>query len=365
MAKRDYYDILGVTRGSSKEDVKKAYRKAALKYHPDKNPDDSEAEEKFKEAAEAYEVLHDDEKRQIYDRFGHEGLKSTGFSGFHGFEDVFSSFGDIFGEFFGGGFRTGRRRQSKGADLRYDLQIELEEAARGVEKEFEVEKYVTCSVCKGSKVEPGHSAQTCPTCGGYGQVRRTQGFFSINMTCHACGGSGQQIKHHCKKCGGRGRELQRKKLRIQVPAGVDSGSHLRLVGEGEPGPEGGQNGDLYVMIDVKDHPLFERHGMDLASKLSISFVQAALGAEIELPTLLGKTKITIPKGTQSHQLLRIKGEGMPRLHEEGRGDLIVQVVVRTPEKLTKEQEKLLRHYAEISGEDVKEPSKGFFERFIR
>ena len=368
MIKRDYYEVLGVDRNSPKGDIKKAYRSAAIKYHPDKNPDDIESEEKFKEAAEAYEVLHDDKKREVYNRFGHEGLKGTGFTGFRGFEDIVGNFGDIFEDFFGGGMGGfGRSRQSggQGADLRFHLTIELEEAAAGVEKVIDVEKNVPCSVCHGARVEPGHSAETCTTCGGYGQVRRTQGFFSINMTCHTCGGSGQEIKHYCKACSGAGKEKQEKQLRIKVPPGMESGSHLRLVGEGEPGLSNAPDGDLYVLVEVKDHAVYERHGNDLASRLPITFAQAALGAEIEVPTLLGKASLKIPAGTQTHKLFRLRGEGMPVLHGREKGDLLVQVIVQTPEKLNKEQEKLFREYAKLSGEKIKEPSKGFFQNLYK
>ena len=365
MIKRDYYEVLGLDRSSQKNEIKKAYRTAAIKHHPDKNPGDAEAEEKFKEAAEAYEVLYDEKKREIYDRFGHEGLKGSGFTGFHGFEDIASSFGDIFEEFFGGGMGRSRQRGGKGADLQFHLTIELEEAATGIEKLIDVAKDVPCSVCHGARVEPGHSAETCTACGGYGQVRRTQGFFSINVTCHACRGSGQMIKHYCKSCSGSGKEKQEKQLRIKVPPGMDSGSHLRLVGEGEPGLSNAPDGDLYVLVEVKEHSVFERHGNDLACRLPITFSQAALGAEIEVPTLLDKAKLAIPAGTQTHKLFRLRGEGMPLLHGRTKGDLIVQVVVKTPEKLNKEQEKLFREYAKLSGENIKEPSKGFFEKLYK
>ncbi len=365
MIKRDYYEVLRVERSSQKDEIKKAYRSAAIKHHPDKNPGDAEAEEKFKEAAEAYEVLYDEKKREIYDRFGHEGLKGSGFTGFHGFEDIAGSFGDIFEEFFGAGTGRSRQRAGQGADLRYHLTIELEEAASGVEKVIDVEKNVPCSVCRGARVEPGHSAETCATCSGYGQVRRTQGFFSINMTCHACGGSGQVIKHLCKACYGVGKEKKEKQLRIKVPPGMETGSHLRLVGEGEPGVSSAPDGDLYVLVEVKDHPVYERHGNDLASRLPITFAQAALGAEIEVPTLLGNASLSIPAGTQTHKLFRLRGEGMPVLHGRSKGDLLVQVIVRTPEKLDKEQKRLLREYAKVSGEKIKEPSKGFFEKLYK
>lgn len=361
MIKKDYYEVLGVERTVTKIEIKKAYRSAAVKHHPDRNPGDKEAEEKFKEAAEAYEVLHDEQKRQIYDRYGHEGLKGTGFAGFRGFEDIFSSFGDVFEEFFGGG----RRSTGRGADLRYHMSIDLEEAARGVEKVIDLVLDVPCSVCHGTRAEPGTSPERCSACGGYGQVRRTQGFFSVNMTCRTCGGLGQVIKQPCKQCAGKGTGKKEKQLRAKIPPGVDTGSNLRLVGEGEPSISTGRDGDLYVLIDVKDHPVFERHGNDLACQLPISFAQATLGVEIEIPTLLGETTLSVPSGTQTHKLFRVHGEGMPILHERGKGDLIVQVIVKTPDKLGKEQEKLLREYAKLSGETVKKPSKGFFKKLYK
>ncbi len=351
MTKRDYYEILGVNKGSAKEEIKKAYRQAALKYHPDKNPGDKDAEEKFKEAAEAYEVLQDDQKRGVYDRFGHEGLKGTGFHEFSGYEDIFSSFGDIFEDFFG--HRSARRERGRGSDLRYDLTIELKEAATGLEKVVPVEKYEHCPECVGTGCEKGYQPETCASCGGHGQVRRQQGFFAISMPCGACGGSGKTIKKPCKRCKGTGRELKKKELKVKIPAGVESGSHLRLVGEGEPGSAGAASGDLYILIYVKDNPDFERHGDDLVTKLLVNFPQAALGAKVEVPTLLGKVEMDVPRGTQTHTLFRIKKEGMPTLHGKSRGDLIVQVVVEVPKKLSKEQEKLLREYAEAGGDPVK------------
>lgn len=365
MTKRDYYEVLGLERDVPKAEVKKAYRKAAMKYHPDKNPGNMEAEEKFKEAAEAYEVLHDEQKRKIYDQYGHEGLKGSGFSGFSGFEDIFSNFGDIFEDFLGGGFGGKRQQRGAGADLRYDLAIDLEEAASGVEKIIDVKKHAPCSACNGARSEPGSGMETCSTCAGYGQVQSRQGFFAINMACRACGGSGKIISNPCKLCLGSGKEFKRKQLKVNVPTGVESGSHLRLVGEGEPGLSGAPDGDLYIQIHVNEHHTFERHGNDLVCQIAVTFVQAALGAEIEIPTLAGRATLVIPRATQTHELLKINGEGMPVLHGRGRGDLIVQAVIKTPEKLTKKQEQLLREYAEISGEPVKEHSKGIFERLYR
>ncbi|MDH5543160.1 MAG: molecular chaperone DnaJ [Nitrospinota bacterium] len=368
MIKRDYYEVLGVERNSDKSEIKKAYRKAAMKYHPDKNPGDKEAEEKFKESSEAYEVLHDDEKRRLYDQFGHDGLKRTGFSGFRGAEDIFSAFGDIFGDIFGGGFSGGfgrRKQQGQGGDLRYDLEISLEDAARGMDKEITVVKNILCPVCEGSCSAEGYGPTTCSTCNGQGQVARRQGFFSFAVTCPKCNGQGQVIKNPCKKCGGTGVEMKERKLRVKVPAGIESGQNLRLTGEGEPGKYGARNGDLFAVVHIRQHDNFERHGDDLVCQLPISFAQAALGADMEIKTLLDEATIKIPPGTQSQSLLRVKGEGMPMLQRKGRGDLIVQVIVKTPENLTGEQEEILRKFAEISGDSVKGKNKGVFEKLFR
>jgi len=368
MTKRDYYEILGVERQAPKEEIKKAYRKAAMKHHPDKNPGDKAAEDKFKEAAEAYEVLHDDNKRSTYDRFGHDGLKGSGFSGFRGAEDIFSNFSDIFGDIFGGGFGGGRSSRSsrgQGADLRYDLEIELEEAATGLEKNIEVRKNVRCSGCDGSGAEKGTSADVCSTCGGHGQVARQQGFFSISMPCPTCSGSGKIIKNPCKKCNGQRKVVKTKNLNVKVPAGIESGQNLRLTGEGEPGEHGAPDGDLYVTVSIAPHQLFERHGKDLVCQLNVSFSQAALGAELEIDTLSGKSTLMVPKGTQTHTLLKVRGEGMPSLHGRSKGDLVVQVVVKTPQRLDADQEELLRKFAEIEGESVLEKAKGVFEKLFR
>jgi len=362
MNKRDYYEVLGVDKGSSKSEIKKAYRSAAMKYHPDKTDGDKESEEKFKEASEAYDVLHDESKRKIYDQFGHAGLKGSGFSGAGGFEDIFSNFGDIFSDIFGGGRA---RHSGAGSDLRYDLTIELDEAATGTNSVIDFDKKETCTHCAGSGAEKGTSPQTCNTCGGRGEVARQHGFFAVRTTCPSCGGSGQTIKDKCKKCHGVGSEQVRKSLTVKIPAGIESGQHLKLAGEGEPGKRGGPPGDLFVVIHVNQHKIFERSGRDLICQLPISFVQATLGAEIEVPTLLSKATLKIPKGTETHALFKIRGEGMPQLHGGGNGDLIVQVIVQVPKKLTKDMEELLRQYAELSGEKVSEKAEGFFQRFLR
>lgn len=364
--KRDYYEVLGVDRNASESEIKKSYRKLAMQYHPDKNPDNREAEEKFKEASEAYEVLHDSEKRKIYDQFGHEGLSGRGFSGFASFDDIFQSFGDIFEDFFGfGAGRSARRdrtRAAQGADLRHDIQIELEDAAFGKEVEIQVQKYIVCIACNGSGAKPGTEPQICPACHGRGQITRSQGFFSISTTCGTCRGEGRVIKDACPTCQGSGRSLRTKALTVKVPAGVDTGSHLRLRGEGEPGTNGGPAGDLYVVINVKHHKFFERHGDDVVCQIPISFPQAALGSDIPVPTLDGEATLTIPKETQTGSVFRLSGVGIRHLRGHGRGDQVVQVIVETPGNLTKREEELFRELAQIRDSKVKDKKGGFFER---
>ncbi len=346
--KRDYYEVLGVGRGASMDEIKAAYRKLALKYHPDRNPGDKSAEEKFKEAAEAYEVLRDPQKREIYDQFGHQGLEGSGFSGFSGFEDIFSSFGDIFEEFFGfGGHRRNRSRSNRGADLRYDLELDFMEAAKGVETQIEVEKQETCPVCSGSGCAPGTHPQTCRYCGGSGQVSRSQGFFTVRSTCPTCRGAGQTIPDPCEACRGSGKKRIQKKVTVKIPAGVDNGSRLRLTGEGEAGTHGGPPGDLYVFIHVRPHDFFHREDTNILCQVPISFVQAALGDTIPIPTLNGKKPLKIPKGTQPGDIFRLHGEGVPSLRNGRRGDLIVQVLVKTPTHLSKKQEALLKEFAKL------------------
>ena len=326
----------------------------ALKYHPDKNPDNKEAEEKFKEAAEAYEALRDPEKRKIYDQFGHEGLKGKGFGGF---EDIFSSFGDIFGDFFGGG-----GGQRAGADLRTDVTISFEQAAFGTERPVEIRKHVACRTCKGSRCKPGTSPAYCGTCRGTGQVVRSQGFFSLQSPCPHCHGTGQIIKDPCLTCHGEGVEIDKKEISVNIPAGVDDGSRLRLRGEGEAAP-GMPGGDLYVFVHVQAHDFFHREGVDLYCQLNISFSQAGLGADIEVPLLDNKTKvISITPGTQSGDRYRIQGAGIPQIRGHGRGDQIIQLTVETPKKLNKRQKELLHELAEIDGKPVKEKLKGIFQR---
>lgn len=346
MEKRCYYEVLGVSRDCSETELKKCYRKIALKYHPDKNPDDKEAEEKFKEASEAYSVLCDAEKRNIYDQFGHAGLNGFGGGQGTGFEDIFSSFGDIFEDFFGfGGGRRGGRRARRGDDLRYDLTIDFMQAAFGHETEIELEKLAPCSQCDGNGCKPGTQPETCRQCNGTGQMTRSQGFFMVKTTCSTCRGSGRYIPSPCAKCKGRGQEMVKKTVSLKIPAGVDTGSKLRLTGEGEPGPAGAPSGDLYVFITVRPHKFFQRNQNDVICLMDISFVQAALGDTIMVPTLEGEKPLEIPRGTQYGDTFRFPGEGIPSLRTRKRGDQIIQVDVKTPVNLSKKQEELLQEFA--------------------
>lgn len=363
MTKRDYYEVLGVARASTKEDIKKAYRKLAMQYHPDRNKGNKEAEEKFKEAAEAYEVLSDPEKRQLYDRFGHAGLQQTGFTGFRDFDDIFASFGDIFEEFFGfGAGRSRRARVRRGADLRYDITIDFLEAIFGKEAEIEVSRHEICRDCDGLGTAGGVQPAVCATCGGRGQVTRSQGFFSISTTCPTCQGSGTVITDPCEKCRGVGRILIKKKLSLKIPGGVENGSRLRLQEEGEPGDHGAPPGDLYVIIHVTPHEKFRRQEDDVVVAVPITYATAALGGEIDIPTLEGDDVLQIPRGTQSGQDFRIPGRGVPHLRGRGRGDLVVVVYIETPTKLSKDQEELLRQLAELEGSRVAPKKKTFFSR---
>ncbi len=366
MTKRDYYEILGVSKAATADEIKKVYRQLALKYHPDRNPGDHEAESRFKEAAEAYEVLHDTEKRRLYDQYGHEGLSRTNFHEFTSFDDIFSSFSDVFGDMFGfPGGRGGRRRPTKGADLRYDTTITLEQAATGTEIELDIPKTEPCEECKGSGAEAGTSPERCSTCGGKGQVNRTQGFFTISTTCPSCRGAGQVIKKPCKPCRGSGHVTKRKHLKVKIPAGVDAGATMRVPGEGELGELGGPPGDLYVFINLKQHETFVRQGDDLYIEMPISFVQASLGTSIKVPTLDGEADLDIKPGTQPNEIYTVKDKGIKHLRHSGHGSLHVGIRVEIPKKLTKDQEELLRKFAEITNDDVKDSKnkKKLFGRF--
>lgn len=352
MTKRCYYEILGVERNASDEEIKKNYRKLAMQYHPDRNPGDKEAEENFKEAAVAYEVLCDREKREIYDRYGHEGLNGIGFKGFSGFEDIFSSFGDIFEDIFG--FGTGRSRsrtaQRAGADLRYDLKISFVDAAFGTSTDINLVKLERCRECRGSGAAPGSAPETCHRCHGKGQVTQSSGFFTISTPCPQCRGEGRIITNPCPGCRGAGRAQVSKSVHLKIPAGVETGSRLRLRGEGEEGEFGGQNGDLYVFIHVESHEIFERRGYDTYCRIPISFVQASLGATVAVPTLNGEEKVKIPRGTQNGDTFRLKGKGIPHLRGYGRGDQIIETAIKIPTNLNKKQEELLREFAKSSDE---------------
>jgi len=352
MTKRDYYEILGIARTASDEEIKKNYRKTAMQCHPDKNPGDKKAEERFKEAAEAYEVLSDKQKREIYDHYGHEGLSNTGFRGFNGFDDIFTNFGDIFEDVFGFGNARGQGRSRSaaraGADLRYDLKISFLDAAFGLTTTIDLEKLNTCSKCHGSGAAAGSSPETCRTCQGRGQILQSSGFFTISSTCPHCGGHGKVIVKPCGHCRGAGKEKIAKSVQLKIPAGVETGSRLRLRSEGEAGDQGGPNGDLYVFLHVEDHNFFVRSGDDIICRVPITFVQAALGAIIEIATLEEKEKIKIPKGTQNGKTLRLKGKGIPHIRGYGRGDQIVEVFVQIPIDLNKKQEELLREFEKSS-----------------
>ncbi|MEM1433114.1 MAG: molecular chaperone DnaJ [Pseudomonadota bacterium] len=344
MSKRDYYEVLGVSQTAEAADIKKAYRRLAMKYHPDRNSDDDGADAKFKEASEAYEILSDAEKRAAYDRFGHAGVdgSAAGAEGFAGgaFSDIF---GDVFGDIFGGG-RGGGPRVRRGADLRYALELDLEQAVGGDTVEIRVPVLTVCDVCDGSGAKPGTSKITCPDCGGTGQIRVAQGFFSLQQTCPRCRGEGQIITDPCTNCRGTGRVEKMKTLSVRIPPGVDTGDRIRLTGEGEAGPAGGPPGDLYVQVEVREHPIFERDGRNLFCEVPISFVDAALGGELEVPTLDGRVRLKIPAETQSGKLFRLRGKGVTPVRGGGVGDLLCRVQVETPVRLTDEQKDLLKQF---------------------
>lgn len=365
MSKRDYYEILGVSRTATDQEIKSAYRKLAVRYHPDKNPGDSGAEDKFKEAAEAYSVLADADQRQRYDRFGHAGVSSSqgpawGAPGFGGIEDIL---GDLFGfgDVFGAG-RSGSRRSTaqRGADLRYDLEISLEEAYHGMTAQLRIPRLETCESCSGSGAAAGTHPENCQTCGGTGQVRYQQGFFSVARTCHGCRGTGRIIKNPCADCHGAGRIERQKQMEVKIPAGVETGSRLRVQGEGESGTNGGPAGDLYVVLQIAEHEQFERQGSNLYASIPITFAQAALGAEVSVPTLEDDEKLKIPMGTQTGTVFRLKGKGMPVLGGRGRGDLFVSASVVTPTSLTREQRKLLEQLEAVENKDLED--KGLVDK---
>ena len=352
MSKRDYYDVLGINRDASEEEIKKSYRKLAMKFHPDRNPDNKGAEDKFKEAKEAYEVLSDKDKRGAYDTYGHAGIDPRagmggGGQGFGGFSD---SFGDIFGEIFGGaaGAKGGRSSVYRGADLRYNLEITLEQAARGTETKIRIPTLEDCEPCKGSGAKPGTSAKTCQACSGSGQVRMAMGPFSMAQTCPTCHGSGKVISDPCSACHGAGRVKKHKTLSVKIPAGVDTGDRIRLSGEGEAGVNGGPSGDLYVVINLREHSVFQREGNDLHCEMPISFTTAALGGDVVIPTLDGEAKIKIPPESQTGQVFRLRGKGIKGVRSSTHGDLMCHVVLETPVRLTERQKELLRELDAIN-----------------
>jgi len=381
MAKEDYYELLGVQKGVTEEELKKAYRKKAVQFHPDKNPGNKQAEETFKKVSEAYEVLKDADKRAAYDRYGHaafqgpggggRGPAAGGGGGFHDPSDIFREVfgqqgrgggggGGIFDEMFGGGGGGGADRD--GSDLRYDLEITLEEAAKGVEKEISFRKAMTCERCTGSGAEPGSKRVTCPTCRGAGQIRRSASIITFTQACPTCGGTGQKIEKPCTVCRGEGRTPQTTKINVRIPAGVETGSRLRSSGNGEAGSSGGSPGDLYIVLSVKDHELFEREGDALRCEIPIKFTLAALGGSIEAPTLFGKVSLKIPAGTASGTTFRLREKGMPSLRGGRQGDQLVRVQVEVPSSLTAEQRKLLEDFARVSGDAAEPTSKSFFEK---
>lgn len=377
MAKRDYYEILGVGKSASADELKKAYRKMAVKFHPDKNPGDKTSEEKFKEVSEAYEALSDPQKRAAYDQYGHAAFDArsrAGARGAGGFHDPFDIFrevfsgggggGSIFEDLFGGGGGASRdpNRAQRGSDLRYDLEIDFIEAVQGCEKEITLSKLDSCGGCKGTGSESGSGTKVCGTCGGRGQVVSSRGIFSIAQTCPKCDGAGQIVERPCRKCNGAGRVERRSKIKLRIPAGVDTGARLRSAGNGEAGQRGGPPGDLYVVLHVRPHDIFRRDGDDLICELPISFVQATLGSEIEVPTLEGRAKISVPPGTQTATIFRLKGRGVKNIQGYGHGDLHVRVTVEVPTRLNSEQKEKLQEFAQLCDEKVNPITQGFFEK---
>jgi len=369
--KRDYYELLGVDRKASSEDIRSAYRKLALKYHPDRNPDDKEAESKFKAISEAYDVLSDEKKRPLYDQYGKDGLRGQAQRDFQSasFQDIFEAFGDIFGggsespfgDFFGVS-RGGRRGPQRGASLRVEFELDFKEAALGIKKTIELQRHERCGSCNGSGAKPGTSKSACPTCGGRGSVARNAGFFMLQTTCPACGGEGQKITSPCASCKGGGLVGVKREIEVSIPAGIENGTRMRVSGQGEQSRDGGPPGDLYCDIYVREHEFFKRHENDILCEIPVSFAQAAMGAEIEVPTLQGKSSLKIPRGTASGSLLRMKGLGVTGVNGRGRGDQIVRVTVSVPSKLTKRQEELLAEFSRI--EQEQSGKKNLWEKFF-
>jgi molecular chaperone DnaJ len=364
--KRDYYEVLGLNRDASEEEIKRAFKKLAMKHHPDRNAGNKEAEESFKEVNEANAVLSDAEKRRAYDAYGHAGVNQGGMGGdAGGFGGFSEAFGDIFGDIFGGGRRGGGSQVYRGADLRYNLEITLEQAARGTETKIRIPALEECDTCHGTGAKPGSTPKTCHTCGGVGQVRMQQGFFSVQQTCPTCHGTGKYIPDPCRTCEGTGRVKKHKTLSVKIPSGVDDGDRIRLAGEGEAGVNGGPPGDLYVVVQLKEHSVFQRNGADLHCEMPISFSVAALGGEISIPTLEGEAKIKIPAETQSGQVFRLRGKGIKPVRQTSAGDLMCHVVVETPVRLTDRQKELLRELEEINhkdGDKHNPRAKGFMDK---
>ncbi len=362
MAKRDYYEVLGLTRSAGDDEIKAAFRKLAMKWHPDKNPGDQDCEHRFKEINEAYDILKDGERRAAYDRFGHAAFEHGGGAGFG--TDFASAFHDIFDDLFGMGGRRGRASgRERGSDLRYNLEITLEEAFAGKTAQVQLPTSVTCETCSGTGAKPGTQPAACRNCGGTGRIRHTQGFFTLERTCPACQGRGSVIEQPCKACSGAGRMTRERTLEVQIPAGVEDGTRIRLAGEGEAGLRGGAQGDLYIFLSIVPHPIFQREGADLYCRVPIAMTTASLGGEFEVPTIDGgRTRVKIPEGTQSSKRFRLPSKGMPVLRSKARGDMYVQVTVETPQKLTKRQKDLLKEFEKESSTDTHPESSGFFAK---